>query len=107
MAQWLTNPTGNHEVTGSIPGLARWVKDLASNKLCNFGSGISVSCGVRRRRSSDPPLLWLWSRPAATAPIRPGNLQMPLGVAQEMAKRQKPKQKVLPCKWIERAFNRS
>ena len=23
-----TNPTRNHEVSGSIPGLARWVKDL-------------------------------------------------------------------------------
>ena len=29
VAQWLTNPPRNHEVLGSIPGLAQWVKDLA------------------------------------------------------------------------------
>ena len=28
MAQWLANPTRNHEVVGSIPGLAQCVKDL-------------------------------------------------------------------------------
>ena len=28
MAQWLTNPTRNHVVVGSIPGLAQWVNDL-------------------------------------------------------------------------------
>jgi len=29
MAQWLMNPTKNHEVVGLIPGLAQRVKDLA------------------------------------------------------------------------------
>ena len=29
MAQWLVSPTGNHEVSGSIPSLAPWVKDPA------------------------------------------------------------------------------
>ena len=29
VAQWLTNPTRNHGVAGSTPGLAQWVKDLA------------------------------------------------------------------------------
>jgi len=27
VVQWLTNPTRNHEVAGSIPSLAQWVKD--------------------------------------------------------------------------------
>ena len=27
VAQRLTDPTGNHEVAGSIPALAQWVKD--------------------------------------------------------------------------------
>ena len=29
MAQWLTNPTRNHGVAGSVPALAQWVEDPA------------------------------------------------------------------------------
>ena len=29
VTQWLTNPTRNHGVAGSIPALAQWVEDLA------------------------------------------------------------------------------
>ena len=29
VAQWLTNPTKDHKVVGSIPGLAQWVKNPA------------------------------------------------------------------------------
>ena len=28
VAQWLTNPTRNHGVEGSVPALAQWVNDL-------------------------------------------------------------------------------
>ena len=52
VAQWLTNPTRYHEVVGSIPSLAQWVKDLV----------LPMNCGVGRRCGSDPALLWLQLR---------------------------------------------
>ena len=50
-----------------------------------------MSCGVGCSCSWDPALLWLWCRPAATAPIRPLAWEPPyaVGEALEMAKRQK------------------
>ena len=51
--------------------------------------------GVGRRSGSDPKLLWLWRRLAATALIRPLAWEPPyaMGAAQEKAKRQNKKQK--------------
>ena len=55
-----------------------------------LGSGVAGSCGVVCRLGSDPALLWLWRRLAATVPIRPLAWEPPYatGAAQEMAKRQ-------------------
>ena len=82
-----TNPTRNRDVAGSIPGLAQWVKNLV----------LPWSCGVGHRHGLDPVLLWLWRRPAATAPIRPLAWESPyaMGVALEKAKRQKKKKLLL------------
>ena len=55
-----TNPTRNHEVAGSIPGLAQGVKDPV----------FAMSCGVGHRHGSDlVVLLWPWCRPVAAALI--------------------------------------
>ena len=59
------------------------------------GSGIAVSYGVGHRHGSDPVLLWLWCRLAATALIGPLVWEPPYatGVALKEKKRQKKKKK--------------
>ena len=50
-----------------------------------------MSCGVGRRCGSHLAVLWLWHRPAATAPVRPLAWEPPYatGVALEKAKKDK------------------
>ena len=60
VAQWLTNPTRN--LSGGC-GFDPWPCPVG------WGSGVAVSCGVGCRHGLDLVLLWLWRRPAATAPI--------------------------------------
>ena len=78
-----TNPTSNHEVEGSIPALAQWVKD----------PGVAVSFGVGHRHGSDLALLWLWHRLAAVSPIKSLAWESPYATgAKKKNKRQKTKQ---------------
>ena len=54
-----------------------------------------MSCDIGPKRDKESTLLWIWRRPAATAPIQPLAWEPPYaaGAAQEIAKRQKKKKK--------------
>ena len=65
--------------------------------LSGLTIGVAVNCGVGRRHGWDSTLLWLWRRLVATVLIRPLAWEPPYaaGEAQEMAKRQKKKKRII------------
>ena len=75
-----TNPTRNHEVAGSVPGLFQWVKDLALSQAVVYVTYI---------HGSDPVLLWLWCRPAAVTPFQPLAWELLYAVSAALKKKEK------------------
>ena len=63
-----------------------------------------MSCGVGQRFSSDPALLWLWYKLAATGPIRPLAWEPPYAAdaalkRQKTGKKKKKKKDVVRIQW--------
>ena len=79
----VVNESRNHEVAGSISGLAQWVKR----------SDIAVSCDAGHRHGSYLALLWLWYRPVATALIRSLTWEPPYAMGAVLEKTKKKKGK--------------
>ena len=80
-----TNPTSVHEHAGyrcdPWPGSVDW------------GSGVSLNCGVGCRCGSDPALLWLWPRPTAVALIQHLSWELPYATSSALKKQIKAKKK--------------
>ena len=72
-----------------------------------YGFSIAVSRGVGHRCSSDPVLLWLWHRPAATDLIRPLAWEPPCaaGAALEKTKTQKTNNSNKKKQWSQESFS--
>ena len=89
---WEMNPTSNHEVAGSIPGL----------HSVGERSSTAVSCGVGCTCIWDPELLWLWHRLVAVVPIQPLAWEPPYGAGVALKSHtQKESSVVLPL-WLGR-----
>ena len=84
------NLTRNHEVTGSIPSLLQWVKDLV----------LPWAVGVGHRCGSDLMWLWrrLWPRLAAVVPIGPLAWEPPCATT-AAPKKPKKKKRLLRINW--------
>ena len=54
-----------------------------------------MSCGIGHRHGSGLALLWLWLRPAATAPIRPLAWEPPCAAGVALEKTKKKKKRIL------------
>ena len=48
-----------------------------------------MSCGAGQRCGLDPALLWLWCRPAATAPVQPLAREIPYETGMALKKSKK------------------
>ena len=48
-----------------------------------------MSCGVGRRRNSNPTLLWLWRRPAVVVPIQPLAREPPYAVSAALKRKER------------------
>ena len=72
--------------------MAQWLTNLTSIQKASLrGSRVAMICGVGRRHGSDLTLLWLWCRPAATAPIRPLAWELPYAISVALKNKNKNK----------------